>query len=410
MLSDKIEKSESQQVSLEKKMGDMDASNHQLLDKLLAVEQDLDGKLRGVHDNSNGLMDKITALDTDNRDNAQKIVSLQERLVLQTDHITKVESERAMSEVKAKKELETTVDTNARAISDLKTELDKALLGSSALMKESFEKIEKNQQEKISESNNTFDGKVRELEDLMKVTKTEMNNTATKNLHKLEILEDKINNIDDEQIKFKNQIQEVSKTIKSQALSVEKVCSDMKTELANSVAETNKKVDDMKNIQISNSTHLEDHEQKLNNVLALTGDQSEISSAITSRIQSMETKLSSYDEKNKTLTENILVTSETQLKDFRNKFDSRIAELVKRTDQHSDQFDQAELNMVDLIKKIDERKHHVDRDFDEIKRNAAQERDLLIIQVKEQNDKFESVFNSIDEKVEIMETKLISQV
>merc|ERR1719411_1955210 len=195
LLSDKIEKSESQQVSLEKKMGEMDASNHQLLDKLLAVEQDLDGKLRGVHDNSNGLMDKINALDTDNRDNAQKIVSLQERLVLQTDHITKVESERAMSEVKAKKELETTVDTNAKAISDLKTELDKALVGSSALMKESIEKIEKNQEEK----NNTFVGKVRELEDLMKVTKTEMNNTGTKNLHKLEILEDKISNIDDEQ-------------------------------------------------------------------------------------------------------------------------------------------------------------------------------------------------------------------
>jgi len=237
LLSNKIEKSESQQVSLEKKMGDMDASNHQLLDKLLAVEQDLDGKLKGVHDNSNGLMDKINALDTDNRDNAQRIVSIQERLVLQTDHITKVESERAMSEVKAKKELETTVETNAKAISDLKADLDKALLGTSASMKESIEKMEKNQEEKISETNNAFAGKVRELEDVMKVTKTEMNNTATKNLHKLEILEDKINNIDDEQLKVKNQIQEVSKTIKDQSLSVDKVCSDMKTELDNSVAE-----------------------------------------------------------------------------------------------------------------------------------------------------------------------------
>jgi len=252
------------------------------------------------------------------------------------------------------------------------------------------------------------------LEDLMKVTKTEMNNTSTKNLHKLEILEDKISNIEDEQGKVKNQIQEVSKTIKDHALSVDKVCSDMKTGLDNSVAETNKKlnvfIDDISKSVISNSTHLEDHEEKLNKVLALTGDQSEISSAIASRIQSVETKLSSYDEKNKTLTENILVTSETQLKDFRNKFDSRIAELVKRTDQHSDQFDQAELNMVDLIKKIDEKQHHVDRGFEEVKRNAAQEKDLLIIQFKEQNDKFESVFNSIDEKVEIMETKLISQV
>merc|ERR1711902_37019 len=59
---------------------------------------------------------------------------------------------------------------------------------------------------------------------------------------------------------------------------------------------------------------------------------------------------------------------------------------------------------------IDERQHHVDRSFEEIKRNSAQERDALVIQFKEQNDKFESVFNSIDEKGEIMETKLISQV
>merc|ERR1719411_2356828 len=143
LISDKIEKSESQQVSLEKKIRDMDASNHQLLDKLLAVEQDLDGKLRGVHDNSNGLMDKINALDTDNRDNAQRLVSIQERLVLQTDHITKVESERAMSEVKAKKELETTVETNAKAISDLKTEVEKAIKTvESNLIQEHTENIE----------------------------------------------------------------------------------------------------------------------------------------------------------------------------------------------------------------------------------------------------------------------------
>merc|ERR1719210_2980119 len=108
-------------------MVDMDSGNQQLLDKLLAVEQDLDGKLKGVNDHSTNLVEKINSLDTENRDNAQKIVTIQESLVLQSQNINKVESERQTSEANAKKELEATVDKNAKAISDLKAEMEKAI-------------------------------------------------------------------------------------------------------------------------------------------------------------------------------------------------------------------------------------------------------------------------------------------
>ena len=152
-------------------------------------------------------------------------------------------------------------------------------------------------------------------------------------MHKLEILDDKMNNIDDDQHKFKNQIEEVSNSLRNHSLSVEKASSEMKLELKNSIVETNKKlnlfIEDMQNIQNTNKDFLDEHEQKLIKVLQSTDEQSGVSSALTTRIESVETKISSYDEKNKTLTENILVTNETQLKDFRNTFDSRIAELCK---------------------------------------------------------------------------------
>ena len=244
--------------------------------------------------------------------------------------------------------------------------------------------------------------------------KHELNNTCTKNMHKLEILDDKMNNIDDDQHKFKNQIEEVSNSLRNHSLSVEKASSEMKLELKNSIVETNKKlnlfIEDMQNIQNTNKDFLDEHEQKLIKVLQSTDEQSGVSSALTTRIESVETKISSYDEKNKTLTENILVTNETQLKDFRNTFDSRIAELCKRSDQHSDQFDQAELKMVDLVKKMNENQHHITRDFEEIRKNISDDKSLLIIQLKEQSEKFESVYNSIDDKVELMETKFETKV
>merc|ERR1719445_781115 len=127
ILSEKIDVSQTQQTALEKKMVDMDSGNQQLLDKLLAVEQDLDGKLRGVNDHSSNLVEKINSLDTENRDNAQKIVTIQESLVLQSQNINKVESERQTSEANAKKELEATVDKNVKAISDLKAEIEIAI-------------------------------------------------------------------------------------------------------------------------------------------------------------------------------------------------------------------------------------------------------------------------------------------
>ena len=65
-------------ITAEKRIGEMDAGNLQLLEKLLGVEQDLDGKLQGVTKDVNTLAIKLNPLDTDNKNNSQTIVNLQE--------------------------------------------------------------------------------------------------------------------------------------------------------------------------------------------------------------------------------------------------------------------------------------------------------------------------------------------
>ena len=60
-------------VATEKRIVEMDAGNQQLLEKLLGVERDLDGKLRGVNDNANSLVTKLNSLDNDTKNNSQQL-------------------------------------------------------------------------------------------------------------------------------------------------------------------------------------------------------------------------------------------------------------------------------------------------------------------------------------------------
>ena len=105
----------------------MDAGNQQLLKKLLEVEQDWDGKLHVVTDNVNSLAIKLNSLDTDNKNNSQTIVNLQESIYLQTEQVKKFDAERQQTEAKTKEDFEATVATNAKAIDALKSEVEESI-------------------------------------------------------------------------------------------------------------------------------------------------------------------------------------------------------------------------------------------------------------------------------------------
>merc|ERR1712128_85200 len=126
MGSQHLEEVKSLHVATEKRIVEMDAGNQQLLEKLLGVEKDLDGKLQGVNENANSLDIKLTSLDNDTKNNSQTIVNLQESIFIQTEQVQKVDAERQQAEAKAKEDIASTVSTNGKAIADLKSELEDA--------------------------------------------------------------------------------------------------------------------------------------------------------------------------------------------------------------------------------------------------------------------------------------------
>merc|ERR1712142_1279078 len=127
ILNQHLEEVRSLHLATDKRIVEMDAGNQQLLEKLLGVEKDLDGKLQGVNENANSLVTKVNSLDNETKNNSQTIVNLQESIYIQTETVKKVDAERQQAEAKAKEDMEATVSTNAKAIADLKAEVEDAI-------------------------------------------------------------------------------------------------------------------------------------------------------------------------------------------------------------------------------------------------------------------------------------------
>ena len=70
---------------------------------------------------------KLNSLNTDNKNNSQTIVNLQESIDLQTEQVKKFDAERQETEAKTRESLEATVATNAKAIDALKSEVEESI-------------------------------------------------------------------------------------------------------------------------------------------------------------------------------------------------------------------------------------------------------------------------------------------
>merc|ERR1712227_194633 len=189
----------------------------------------------------------------------------------------------------------------------------------------------------------------------------------------------------------------------------EKMKEDMKSSLVSTEDKMNLIRNGMQSIQAENDSCFNDHELKLQKILSATEEHSNFFTTITSNMASMENTMSSYDSKQKAVTENLLITSEAQLNEFRNKFDSRITEIMRKVDSHSDQFDQNELNLVDLKRKFDENYVHTQRDLDEIRKKISNEKEVVVMKIREHKESLESFFSSLEEKIELIETTQIKE-
>merc|ERR1711936_32313 len=134
-IGDRMEGLDNTDDSLLSKINNLEKDNAQSLtdfrkdldNKLTEHEKDVDGKLQVVNNNANSLIIKLNSLDTDNKNNSQTIVNLQESIYLQTEQVKKVDAERQQAEAKAKEDFEATVANNTKAIDALKSEVEESI-------------------------------------------------------------------------------------------------------------------------------------------------------------------------------------------------------------------------------------------------------------------------------------------
>merc|ERR1711935_435298 len=97
MLKHEIESVVTQNTIMLTKISDMDNGNQQMLEKLLSIETDFNGKVVGVSDNAEDLKLMIINVDSETKNNSQGLINIQESLNIQADQVKKVESERQKS-------------------------------------------------------------------------------------------------------------------------------------------------------------------------------------------------------------------------------------------------------------------------------------------------------------------------
>merc|ERR1712142_1041809 len=119
MLAKSIQETESKQAD---QIAGINTQSKQLLAKF---SNDYDDKL---DDCQKKMEEKFNSLDADSKQNLQSFVTLQESINLQSEKVQKVDAERQQAAAQVKEEFAATVNTNAKAIADMKAELEDAII------------------------------------------------------------------------------------------------------------------------------------------------------------------------------------------------------------------------------------------------------------------------------------------
>jgi len=458
---------------IDDKFVDINTDQQQISNELNTIQQHYDVRFQSINEsafiqNEDSFITKLNIIEEENRNNVEKIVAMQEVAMIQaekskyveslTSRVNQIDEMRQQSESKAKEDFDNTVSKNAKEIQELKLNLEQTMIQIEHYMKEENTAIKSENsiiskqvqvlRDDASKQNQQLIQFLREKAELE--SKLEENIRESESLRKKgDSLRDTLANYEDIVDKKINQIQEESKvssklltdivpkmnSFDKTIISIEdrsrEQISEMKIELSNETKTIlellRKEVDgalvinmekiiefekDVQNLRKDNELSFSDHDTKIMTLLSATEEHSSFFEKVTSNISTIESKMTTYDQRQKAITENLLITSEAQLNEIRNKFDSRIAELIKRTDDHSDMFDQTEVKIVhmyDQSNKLEEDMFHTQRDVDELKKQGGNERELVVLKIKEQKETLESFFRSLEQKVESIETTQIKE-
>merc|ERR1711970_1465062 len=149
-ITQEIDLLKSHSSGITNKLDEMDTGNQQLLEKLLGIERDLDGKLQGINHSAYELQTKFDSMDNENKNNSQQIINLQESIFIQSEQVKRVEVERQQAAQKANEAFEASVDNNAKAINELRKEVGDSITKLEITLKQDQEKDMLNMDEKLN--------------------------------------------------------------------------------------------------------------------------------------------------------------------------------------------------------------------------------------------------------------------
>merc|ERR1712106_393353 len=127
MLKHDLESVVTQNTLMLTKISGMDNGNQHMLEKLLSIETDFNGKVVGISDNAEDLKLRIINVGTEGKNNSQGLISIQESLNIQAEQVKKVESERQKSAEEFNKTFVDKIDANAMAVADLRKGLSDSI-------------------------------------------------------------------------------------------------------------------------------------------------------------------------------------------------------------------------------------------------------------------------------------------
>merc|ERR1711892_460804 len=149
MLKHDLESVVTKNTNMLTKISDMDNGNQQMMEKLLSIETDFNGKVVGVSDNAEDLKLMIINVDSETKNNSQVLINIQESLNIQAEQVKKVESERQKSAEESNKTFVDKIDANAMAVADLRKGLSDSINVLEVKLKQEMDTDQQNLEQKI---------------------------------------------------------------------------------------------------------------------------------------------------------------------------------------------------------------------------------------------------------------------
>merc|ERR1712128_2823 len=200
MLKHDLESVVTQNTNMLTKISDMDNGNQHMLEKLLSIETDFNGKVVGVSDNAEDLKLMIINVDTETKNNSQVLINIQESLNIQVEQVKRVESERQKSAEESNKTFVDKIDANAMAVADLGKGLSDSINVLEGKLKQDMDTDQQNLEQKILLIQNKNDVNLNKITALEtsgpETTKTLLDNFEGQFKDLRNVTDDKVNEIE----------------------------------------------------------------------------------------------------------------------------------------------------------------------------------------------------------------------